>query len=89
MDLVQTIEFVDPSTKAKLPLTRAQSQRRYIKNHPGQKFTIDLTMSGHADVLYIMEAWGIPNRRRAVLTAIKYLAKLTRDGLDRIDLTTD
>jgi hypothetical protein len=83
------VEFADPLEKAKLPLTNRDRQRKHRTTNSERVFTLDVSNDGYADLVYLMKTWGFPSRRRTMIVALKYLANATRNGLERIDLTTD
>jgi len=83
------VEFADPLEKAKLPLTNRDRQRKHRTTNSERVFTLDVSNDGYADLVYLMQIWGFPSRRRTMIVALKYLANATRNGLERIDLTTD
>lgn len=89
MPSLLALQFADPMTRTKLPLTRLDRQRKHQRNHKERRFTLDLAADGYADMVYLMQTWGFPSRRRTALVALKFLANATRNGLERIDLTTD
>lgn len=80
-------EFADPLKKGKLPLTNRDRQRKHRTNNSERVFTLDVGTDGYADLVYLMQTWGFPSRRRTMIVALKYLAQATRNGLERIDLT--
>lgn len=80
-------EFADPLEKAKLPLTNRDRQRKHRTNNSERVFTLDVGSDGYADLVYLMQAWGFPSRRRTMIVALRHLAQATRNGLERIDLT--
>jgi len=83
------VEFADSLEKAKLPLTNRDRQRKHRTTNSDRIFTLDVSNDGYADLVYLMKTWGFPSRRRTMIVALKYLANATRNGLERIDLTTD
>ena len=83
------VEFAHSLEKAKLPLTNRDRQRKHRTTNSERVFTLDVGNDGYADLVYLMQTWGFPSRRRTLIVALKHLANATRNGLERIDLTTD
>lgn len=54
--------------------------------HGGIQINATLDAASAACVLYLEKQWGFKSRRELIRTAILYLAKQTRAGLERIDV---
>lgn len=52
----------------------------------GRQVACDLGIDGAAALVYLKTQWGFPSTRETVRVALRHLAKLTREGLQRIDL---
>lgn len=84
-----------PSTRSirgqvRVPTTEAQKTRRYDakvrRTGRVQWGRIYVHLETMKDVAMLSEAWQFKNRSELVETAIRFLAKHTRDGIERIEL---
>lgn len=73
-------------TKNPNALTRAEQARRYRARRGDRCFFVDLDIASAAACLYLIKQWNFRSRQEAARVAMRYLAILTRLGLQRIDL---
>lgn len=70
-------------------LTLAERQLKWRRVHGVIQLTFPMTAETRADLLYIRREWGMRSDRQAVEAALRFLALLTRGGLQRLPQTMD
>lgn len=78
-----------PSIIPGRPLTNAEKQRRYRAKMGGRNINTSLKPDVAACFIYLRNEWGMKNNVEVMDAAVRFLALMTRSGLQRLPQSID
>jgi hypothetical protein len=86
---MRALQYIDPTKRRPIPLSQAQRSARFYEKHDVRRRWFMATREIDDMLFYLREQWNIPSHSEAIFVAIRYLTAQTKQGLERIDLTSD
>lgn len=68
----------------KKAMTNAEKQRAWARANGGRAINCRVDVVGAANIIYLRKEWGLKTDAEAVRAALRFLAVMTRCGLQRL-----